>query len=77
LFAGVAWYRSIDNEDKKVICGKLEGGTVCYGDVEETGLPEEAVKTEEPAEESFTIDGVRYVVTDDLRKALKAIMETK
>ena len=41
LFAGTAWWKKAEGEDKKVKCGKLEGGTVCYGDLEETGLPEE------------------------------------
>jgi hypothetical protein len=42
LFAGTAVYRSIKNEIKEVKCKKLEGGTVCYGTVIETGVPEDA-----------------------------------
>ena len=41
LFAGVAVWRNKYNEEKKITCGRLEGGEVCYGDVEELGLPEE------------------------------------
>lgn len=39
LFAGTACWTN--NADKYVKCGKLEKGTIAYGDLEETGLPEE------------------------------------
>jgi len=39
LFAGTAVWT--DNADKTVECGKLEGGTVAYGDVKELGMPKE------------------------------------
>ncbi len=42
LFAGTSVYRDKTNEIKYIKCGKLEGGTVCYGDVEETGLSNES-----------------------------------
>jgi len=44
LFAGTATWRDKDNEEKSITCGKLEGGTVCYGDVKELGLPDETPK---------------------------------
>ena len=33
-------WRDIDNEAKDIKCGTLKGGTVCYGDVTETGVIE-------------------------------------
>ena len=41
LFAGTACWKKAEGKDKKIICGKLEGGEVKYGDVEEIGLPKE------------------------------------
>ena len=41
LFAGTATFRDMGCEEKEIECGKLEGGTVCYGTVKELGLPEE------------------------------------
>ena len=41
LFAGTSIWKKAEGSDKKIICGKLEGGEVKYGDVEETGLPQE------------------------------------
>jgi hypothetical protein len=41
LFAGVSVYRGAENEIKTVTCGELDG-VVAYGDVTETGLPENA-----------------------------------
>ena len=58
LFAGVAVWQNTNNEDMKITCGKLEGGTVCYGDVIETGIPDEP-KDANPKE--ITVDGVIYV----------------
>ena len=46
LFAGVSVYRDKSNEIKTITCGKLEGGTVCYGEVIETGLPEDGRKSD-------------------------------
>lgn len=39
LFAGTSPYTN--NATKAVTCGKLEKGTIAYGDLIETGLPEE------------------------------------
>ena len=36
LFAGVATFNNKLNEDAKVVCGRLNGGVVCYGNVAET-----------------------------------------
>ena len=52
----------MSDEIKDVICGKLEGGTVCYGTVKELGLP-----VYHPAKPSLSgktvkveLDGVSY-----------------
>jgi len=39
LFAGTATWNDATDENKDIICGKLEGGKVCYGTVKELGLP--------------------------------------
>ena len=36
LFAGTATFRNKLNEDAKIVCGRLDGGVVCYGNVTET-----------------------------------------
>ena len=48
-FAGVYSWREVTNEEKTITCGKLEGGTVEYGILKETGLEEgeDDDKTEE------------------------------
>ena len=77
LFAGTSPYNWNEICSKEVKCGKLEGNVV-YGDVVETGLPESesAEASDDKTEESFTIDGKKYIVTDELRQALKNITET-
>ena len=55
LFAGVCWWREINENEKKITCGKLEGGEVCYGDVEELGLSEE-----KKDEEVIEVNGKKY-----------------
>ena len=48
-FAGICSWRDIADEEKTITCGKLEGGTVEYGILKETGLEEgeDDDKTEE------------------------------
>ena len=58
LFAGVAVWRDMGDEEKKITCGKLEGGTVCYGDVEELGLPEPEPTPEQPKLTELTLDEI-------------------
>ncbi len=62
LFAGTAWWKKAEGADKKVICGKLESGTIAYGDLEEIGMPEE--KVEKPIlkgkEVEVKFDGITY-----------------
>ena len=41
LFAGACSWRDITDEEKTITCGKLVGGEVCYGIVEETDIAEE------------------------------------
>ena len=41
IFAGTAPWSWVNDEHKKITCGKLEGETVAYGMVIETGLPTE------------------------------------
>ena len=71
LFAGVATWRDINSASKEIICGKLEGGTVCYGDVTETGLPED-VKPE-----TISIGGTYYEVTEELKSVLNNLKEAR
>ena len=40
VFAGICAWRDIADEEKTITCGKLEGGTVEYGILKETGLEE-------------------------------------
>ena len=44
LFAGTATYTN--TAIKTVTCGKLEKGTIAYGDLIETGMPEEIKQTD-------------------------------
>ena len=44
LFAGTATYTN--TAIKTVTCGKLEKGTIAYGDLIETGMPEETKQTD-------------------------------
>jgi len=39
IFAGLCLWRLPTAEEKKITCGKLEKGDVCYGELVETGLP--------------------------------------
>ena len=41
IFAGTCNWRDIADEEKTIICGKLEGGKIEYGILKETGIPEE------------------------------------
>ena len=70
LFAGITWFKNTDIEEKTITCGKLKGGTVCYGDVTETGLPDEPKETEK-----INIGGKDYEVTSELKDALKKLKE--
>ena len=62
LFAGTSVYRDMSNEIKEIICGKIEGGTVCYGTVKELGLPDKkpAVKSLSGKTVKVELDGVSY-----------------
>ena len=46
-FAGICSWRDITDEEKTITCGKLEGGTVEYGILRETGVEESDDKTQE------------------------------
>ncbi len=48
LFAGTATWTK--KPTKTITCGKLEKGTICYGDLIETGLPEEERVSDATAE---------------------------
>ena len=47
VFAGICAWRDITDEEKTITCGKLEGGTVEYGILRETGVEESDDKTQE------------------------------
>ena len=36
-FAGVCLWRLPEEDEKKIICGRFEGGEIAYGKLEETG----------------------------------------
>jgi hypothetical protein len=59
LFAGVTPYSWQEDADKSVTCGKLEGNVV-YGDVTETGLPEEKTETKSDDAEVIELNGKKY-----------------
>ena len=42
-FAGICTWREITDEDKTIICGKLEGGTIEYGILKETGITKNTI----------------------------------
>ena len=46
IFAGVCWWRKIDEEEKTITCGKLESGVVAYGILKEIGMPVVAIDKE-------------------------------
>ena len=42
LFAGLCiWKKEVTDAEKTITCGKLEKGTIVYGILKETGLPDE------------------------------------
>jgi len=44
-FAGICEWRTIDDSEKTITCGKKEGtGVVEYGILIETGLPDEKIE---------------------------------
>ena len=45
-FAGICAWREISNVEKTITCGKLEGGTVGYGILKETGINDNVEKKE-------------------------------
>ena len=45
-FAGTCVWREISNDEKTITCGKLEGGTVEYGILKETGINDNVEKKE-------------------------------
>ena len=62
LFAGVCNWRKITDEEKTVTCGKLENGTIGYGILKETGLPEE------PTIKEFSMDEVAEALGVDVKE---------
>jgi hypothetical protein len=57
IFAGLCLWRLPEEEEKKIICGKLVKGVVAFGDLVETGLPDE--KQGEP-DELIELNGAKY-----------------
>ena len=60
LFAGTAWWKKAEGVDKKIVCGKLESGTIAYGDLEETGMPDEQPTSLKGKEVEVKLDGKTY-----------------
>lgn len=59
-FAGVCSWREITDDDKKITCGKLEGGTVLHGNVVETGTEEAATLNLSGRTIEFDLDGTKH-----------------
>ena len=65
IFAGIChWRKNVEDTDKTVTCGKLEGH-IEYGILNETGLPEQKVK-----EDMVEIDGKKWS-KETIKEALK------
>ena len=43
IFAGLCIWREPTKEEQQIICGKLESGKICFGELIEIGLPEETM----------------------------------
>ena len=42
IFAGISrWVKNPTTDQLQIKCGKFEGGEICYGNLVETGLPED------------------------------------
>jgi len=55
---------TITKEELEIKCGKLENGKVCFGELVETGLPEEKQPTKETQEQNTAvINGETYILT--------------
>src|SRR3990167_741426 len=67
LFAGVALWKKAEGVDKKIVCGKLESGTIAYGDLEEVGMPDEI-------KEEVSLSGKEVEVNVD-GKVYKAVIK--
>ena len=57
IFAGVSRYINAQGDYKKITCSKLVKGTVCYGDLVETGEKEISLSGKEV---SIELDGKNY-----------------
>ena len=60
IFAGVCWWRNINDVEKTITCGKLEKGKVEYGILKETGLPEQKEVSLKGKEVEVKLDGKTY-----------------
>lgn len=56
IFAGLCSWREPSKEETLITCGKLEGGEIAYGELVETGLPEQPNCNGKIVE----IEGVKY-----------------
>ena len=47
IFAGISqWVKNPTTDQLQIKCGKFEGGEICYGNLVETGLPEDEKRKE-------------------------------
>ena len=58
IFAGLCLWRLPEPNEKKISCGKLESGEVCYGDLVETGVGSEESQPEQDMQ--TVINGDKY-----------------
>lgn len=63
IFAGTAPWSWVTREHREIKCGKLLKGEIAYGDLVETGLPEDKVEIVESKDE-IILNGVKYRKAD-------------
>lgn len=64
IFAGLVLWKKPQKEEMQIICGKLESGEVCFGELVEKGLPKEKKEVNLSGKEvKVTIDGKEYIAT--------------
>ena len=61
IFAGLCLWRLPEPDELKITCGKLASGEVCYGELIESGLPDEKPDCVVAMDdEEIIVNGVTY-----------------
>ena len=61
IFAGTCTWRLPTDDEMTITCGKLASGTIAYGTLVETGLPEDK-PTPTCNDKEVVIDGITYIL---------------